>query len=104
MVIDASFGFYRWSVNYVLPGTLFLINLILIILVFANRRGWSGYMIYQILMIFIGLIPFGLIKLNIVTAPVLSQIAFLSSVILFLGTLIIGGRTAVNELKRRFHL
>ena len=104
LVIDYIFGFYRWSVNYVLPGTLLLINLILMILIFVNRRNWSSYIILQLLSVFLGIIPLILERVGVITNPILPEIAFISSILLFLGTLIIGGRTALNELKRRFHI
>jgi hypothetical protein len=58
----------------------------------------------QLIMIIIGLIPVVLINIGIVKNPIVSEIAFLSSLIVFLGTLILGGRTAREELKRRFHI
>lgn len=104
LIIDVVFGFLRWSVNFVLPGMLFVINFAMLLLMLINRRNWQSYMILQILSIIIGLVPLGLIYMGIVTRPILSEIAFISSVMVFLGTLIIGGGTARSELKRRFHI
>jgi len=42
--------------------------------------------------------------LHIVTRPLLSLIALVSSGVLFLGTVLLGDRRAKNELKRRFHI
>ena len=102
--IDAVTGFYGWSVNFVLPGAMLLLDLVFFVLMCANSRNWQGYMLYQIFMIVLGLIPIGLIESGIVTHPLMSEIAFLSAVIVFLGTLIIGGHNAREELKRRFHI
>lgn len=41
---------------------------------------------------------------HIVTDPIVSIVALNVSVILLLGTVIIGGRRARVELKRRFHI
>ncbi len=102
--IDAVTGFYGWSVNFVLPGAMLLLDLVFFVLMCANSRNWQGYMLYQIFMIVLGLIPIGLIESGIVTHPLMSEIAFLSAIIVFLGTLIIGGHNAREELKRRFHI
>ena len=39
-----------------------------------------------------------------ITSPVLSEIACSISILVFLGMVILGGRTARSELKRRFHI
>ena len=55
-------------------------------------------------MIFLSAIPLLLMWLDIVTETFISGLAFAVSVLLFLGTLIIGDRRARSELKRRFHV
>jgi hypothetical protein len=104
LLLDSYTGFNGWSVDYVLPGAILLVNLVLIILMFANSRNWQGYMASQLLMLLIGIIPVVLINIGVVKHPVVSEIAVLSCIIVFLGTLILGGRTAREELKRRFHI
>ena len=104
VVIDACYGFYGWSINYILPAALFVINFALILLMIINHRNWQSYMMLQIFSIFIGCIPLWFIHIGLVTHPLLSEIAFLSSVVLFLGTLIVGGSAARSELKRRFYI
>ena len=104
LVIDIATGFHGWSVNYVLPGGLFFINFGLILLMIVNRRNWQSYMVYQIAGILIGIVPIIMIYAGIVTVPIFSELAFGSSVLLFLGTLIFGGREARTELSRRFHI
>ena len=104
VLIDVVTGFRGWSVNFLIPGTLLLIDLVLIILMMVNHRNWQSYMIYQLLIIFIGIVPLILIKTGVVTRPILSEVAFMSAVLVFLGTLIIGGQEAIAELKRRFHV
>ena len=55
-------------------------------------------------MIVLSLLPFLFYELGILTEPFVSLIALAASVFLFVGTLIIGGRRASAELKRRFHV
>lgn len=104
VLIDYCTGFHGWSLDYILPSSLFVINVALILLMIINHRNWQSYMILQIFSIFIGCIPILFIYIGLVHVPLLSEIAFLSSVVLFLGTLIVGGSAARNELKRRFYI
>ena len=85
--IDWVVGYRGWSVNYVLPSGIMLIDVGIIVC-----------------MIIFSIVPLILCALNIITVPVLSLIASGFSVFLFLGTLIIGDRRARVELKRRFHI
>ncbi|MDD6350935.1 MAG: DUF6320 domain-containing protein [Lachnospiraceae bacterium] len=102
--IDVLTGFHRWSINFVLPGSMLLVDLAFIIFMIINRKNWSGYMLYQLLMIVIALIPFILIMTHVVTHPIVSEIAILSAILVFLGTLILGGAAARTEIQRRFFL
>ncbi|MDD6449954.1 MAG: DUF6320 domain-containing protein [Lachnospiraceae bacterium] len=101
--IDLLTGFHRWSVNYVLPGSMLLVDLAFIVFMIINRKNWSGYMLYLILMIVIALIPLILILIHVVTRPLVSEIAILSAILVFLGTLILGGAAARTEMRRRFY-
>ena len=102
--IDYLTGYKGWSLDYVLPLGVLLIDLALLILTLVNRRNWQSYMMAQILAILLSLIPVGLRLGGIIKFPYLVWIAFGTSVFLFLGTLIIGDRRARTELKRRFHV
>lgn len=102
--IDWVVGYRGWSVNYALPSGIMLIDVGIIVCMIINRRNWQSYMMWQIFMILCSLIPLILQVAGVITAPLLSLLAFASSVFLFLGTLIIGDRRARVELKRRFHI
>lgn len=104
LVADITTGFNRWSVNYVFPGMIFTFNVGLLILMLINRRRWHSYMIYQILSIVIAAVPVALVYAHIVTFPILSELAFGSCLVVFVGTIIFGGREATMELSRRFHI
>jgi len=104
IIIDVETGFYGWSLNYVFPSGILLTDLIIVMLMLTNLKNWQSYMIMQICMIVTSLVPVALWIAGIITAPVLTMIAVVVSVLLFLGAVIIGGRTAQGELKRRFHI
>ena len=104
ILIDFVIGYHGWSVNFVLPGGLLLVDAFILALMFINRRNWQSYIMLEIGMIFLSAVPLLLRWLNIVTETFISGFAFAVSVFLFLGTLIIGDRRARSELKRRFHV
>lgn len=104
IAIDFVFGYRGWAVNYVLPSAILFIDAAVLILMIANRRNWQSYMMPQLFMILCSIVPLVLYAVGIVTAPLLTGIAFAVSAALFLGTLIIGDRRARTELRRRFHI
>lgn len=104
LLIDYVTGYRGWSVNFVVPAAIMLMDVGVIILMIVNFRNWQSYLLFQIFLILCSLIPLILIALGVVTSPGLSELAFGCSVFLFLGTLIIGDRRARVELKRRFHV
>ena len=104
VVIDFVAGYNGWSVNYVLPSGILLVDAAIIVLMIVNNKGWQSYLMWQIFMILCSLVPLILYFAGIVTHPELTLVALGCSVFLFLGTVIIGDRRARVELKRRFHV
>lgn len=101
---DFVSGYRGWSVNYALPSGVLFIDLAIFVLMFTNRRNWQSYIMWEILMIFCSILPLIFSLVGIATAPFLGELAFVVSVLLFVGTMIIGDRRARTELKRRFHI
>ena len=104
ILVDEVLGYEGWSVNYIFPVAMILTDVAVLLLMLINRRNWQSYLIFQLGMIVLGLIGLLFIFLGWITSPLLTQIAFCFSVFIFLGSVILGGRTAKNELKRRFHI
>lgn len=104
LCIDYLTGYSRWSLDYVLPIGILAIDLMLLILVLVNRRNWQSYMMSQILMILLSVIPVILYLSGVIHFPYLAWAALAASAFLFLGTLILGDQRARTELKRRFHI
>lgn len=102
--IDYLVGFYRWSVNYVLPLAIIFMDVMILILVIVNRKHWQSYIIMELFMVLISGAVFIVYWLHIMTTPVVAIVSLYASLFLFLGTVIIGGRKARVELKRRFHI
>lgn len=104
ILIDVVIGYNGWSVNFVLPGGLLFVDAFILAIMFLNRRNWQSYIMLELFMILLSALPLLLIGLGIITDTFVSGLAFAASVLLFLGTLIIGDRRARSELKRRFHV
>ena len=103
VMLDVVTGFGKWSLNYCLPGALLLFNVLIVITMFINHRRWESYTWLPLLSIAFAILPLVFMKYDLVTDPVVSEIAFISSVLLFLVGLILGGTKARQELRRRFH-
>jgi hypothetical protein len=102
--IDYLTGFNGWSLNYVLPSGILLLDVCILVIMAVNFRNWQSYMILQLLMILISVVPVVLLAVEIVDVPYPAVAAMAVSVFIFLGTLIIGDDRARTELKRRFHI
>jgi hypothetical protein len=102
--IDFLTGYKGWSLCYVMPIAILALDLTLVVLMLVNRRNWQSYMMPQILTILLSLIPVILRKAGPMRSRYLVWIAFFASVVLFVGTLILGDQRARTELKRRFHI
>ena len=97
--IDFLTGYKGWSVNYIFPAGIILVDIGILVLMAVNRRNWQSYMMLQIFMILLILVAVGVIDF-----PYFAVAAFGVSFFIFLGTVIIGDQRARTELKRRFHL
>lgn len=103
-VIDHVLGNNGWSIDYAFPVALMAVDVTVLVLIIFNRRNWQSYLSFQIAMILFSLIPVILSALGYMRVPILAYLALAVAVFLFLGTVIIGGKRAMTELKRRFHM
>lgn len=104
ILVDFVIGYHGWSVNYVLPSCVVVLDIGIAVLMLVNRRNWQSYIMWQLLML---LVSGGMILLcffGIITNPYVVGVAVLVTVFLFLGTVIFGDRRARVELYRRFHI
>lgn len=104
VLIDYVCGFAHWSVDYVVPAALLMVDLMIIALMFVNFRNWQSYLLFQIFMILCSGACVVLSLIGVIKHPAMSYLVFGLSCMLFLASFIIGGKRASNELKRRFHV
>jgi len=106
LLVAADFfvGYNGWSVNYVLPSGILLLDAGILIFIVVNKKNWQSYIMLELFTVICGGVMLGLCMFGVVTNAVMSVVAFNVSLILFLGTVIIGGQRARVELRRRFHI
>ena len=102
--IDFLTGYKGWSVNFIYPSGIILLDVGILILMAVNRRNWQSYMMLQLLTVVLGVAAVILVAVGIIDFPYLAIASFAISVFIFLGTVIIGDKRARTELKRRFHI
>lgn len=103
-IMDKMLGDYGWSFNYVQPALIISANLLIFILILTHPHGWQSYVMTQLLLVLISLAAVPLILAHQVTHPLISAIAIGSSVLCFIGTIILGGSRTKEEIYRRFHI
>ena len=79
-------------------------DIAILVVMIINFRNWQSYMMTQILMILLSIIPLVLLAVGVIDNKYMAIAAMAASLFLFLGTLIIGDKRARTELQRRFHI
>ena len=104
IIIDFVTGYRGWSVDYVMPAGILLVDTIIIGCMIGNRRNWQSYIMWQLFMILCSFFPAGLFIVGLERSGLIAFLPLSVSAALFLGTMIIGGNRAHTELRRRFHI
>lgn len=104
LIIDTETGFYRWSLNYVIPAEILAADIIILILMLTNLKNWQSYIVMEIAALAAAAVMLVLWAAGAVTSPVVSIIAFGVSALMAMAAVVIGDRKAKSELKRRFHI
>ena len=104
VALDYIIGFVGWSLTYALPCAVIAIDVGIVVMIFINKRNWQSYIMPEIFMLLVCLAGIILLALGVITNSIALVIALDCSILLFIGTVIIGGRRARMELKRRFHI
>ncbi len=104
MVLDYVLGFKGWSFAFILPAAIVVLDVIMLVLMLINRRYYQEYLVMEILLIVLSVIPLTLYFIGLTHILSVALLALVASGILFVGTLIIGGPKSNAELSRRFHV
>ena len=102
---DVLTGYHGWGFNFVMPTALLFWDIaILILMLFINRRSWHSYIMDQLTALLACAVMVVLMLLDIITFPYYAFGVQVFTILMFIGTVIIGDRKAREELKRRFHV
>lgn len=104
IAIDFITGYRGWSLDYILPSGIIVMDIIIIICMAINRKNWQSYLMWQLLMVLCSMLPILLYVTGMEKNGLMVVLPMTASLALFLGTRILGGRRAKIELKRRFHI
>lgn len=104
VAVDVIIGYRGWSVDYVLPAGVLLIDGIILGCMIWNRRNWQSYIMWQLFTLLFSLLPPLLYRTELGHNFYLALLPPGVTLALFLGTMIIGDRRARLELRRRFHI
>ena len=105
-LIEADFltGNRGWGVNFAMPTAVLIWDIaIVILMLFINRRNWQSYIIDELTALVACGVMLVLMFMKVITFPYYAFGVQVITVLLFVGTLILGDRKAREELKRRFH-
>ncbi len=104
VLIDIILGFNGWSLNYVVPGVFVLIDVAVLILMLVNSRNWQSYIPLQILVVLLSFSSLLFYGTQFMTEWIPAMTGFFVVCVIFVCTLLVGGKRAKSEIKRRFHI
>ncbi|HBA97345.1 MAG TPA: zinc ribbon domain-containing protein, partial [Lachnospiraceae bacterium] len=104
VVIDFALGFSGWSFNIGIPLIILLLDVVILICMVINHENWQTYLLMQVFTIIMSIIHMVLYLAGRVTGPVIPWVTFGVSTVIFTSCLVIGGKKAENELKRKFYI
>lgn len=102
--IDYKTGFKAWSMDLSIPIILMIANLTMLILTIVSHRKYIKYVIYQLILFCLSMIPFLFVYENLIQNKILTYIASGISILNFGLCLILCSKDIKEELVRKFHL
>ena len=102
--IDYELGFKGWSIDIAIPIIILVANVTMLILTIITHKRFLKYVIYQLLIVIISMIPIVLVSENIVKNEVLSIIASGISILNLIFSLILSARDWKEAIVRKFHM
>lgn len=102
--IDFLTGYYRWSVNYVIPFLIIAASLTLTLMILIRPMKYRAFTIYQLVIAVLGTMSvlLWLLGWSRVEWPV--ETAAFMAILCFAVTLVFSWRRTKSELKKRFHV
>ena len=103
--IDYIIGYSGWSVNLSIPIIIMVANTTMFVLTISSFHKYK-YAIYQLIIFVLSVIPLGILVFsdNIITEPLFTIISSSIAVFTFIFSLILCGKSIIEELDRRLHM
>lgn len=104
IAIDFVLGYRGWAVEYFLPGGIIIMDTVILICMFINRRCWHSYIVWLLSMLVCSVIPIVLLVSHLARYWYLAYMPMVFTAVILLGVFVIGGKRASDEMVRRFHI
>ena len=104
--IDHIIEYSGWSINLAIPIIVMVANVTIFILTIVSVNRYYKYAIYQLIIFILSMVQLVILVFtdNIITIPVFTIIASGIAVFTFVFSMILCGRSIVEELDRRLHM
>lgn len=104
--IDYTIGYRGWAINLAIPIIFSIANITIFILTLVSLKRYYKYAIYQLIIFLLSIIPLiiDIASDNIIKTPIFTIISSSIAVFVFIFSLILCGRSILEELNRRLHM
>lgn len=104
--IDYTIGYRGWAINLAIPIIFSIANITIFILTLVSLKRYYKYAIYQLIIFLLSIIPLiiAIVSDNIIKTPIFTIISSSIAVFVFIFSLILCGRSILEELNRRLHM
>lgn len=104
--IDYTIGYSGWAINLAIPIIFSIANITIFVLTLVSLKRYYKYAIYQLIIFLLSIIPLiiAIVSDNIIKTPIFTIISSSIAVFVFIFSLILCGRSILEELNRRLHM
>ncbi|MDD4850029.1 MAG: DUF6320 domain-containing protein [Gemmiger sp.] len=104
VLCDAFVGFPGFSIEYVIPVFCSVTLILNFILAFVNKCFTENGLVYLLMNILVGIIPYIIYIFNDLTMPLAWAVCLVISVITFVGLVVFKGKLLFVEIQKRLHM
>jgi len=104
LLLDLKLGWYRWSVNFVIPGLIMAAALAISLFIWIRPVRYRSFTIYQFVIAVIGILALILWFSGLSEVEWTAEAAAMVSLLCFLTITVFSWKCTRNELRKRFHL
>ena len=104
--IDYILGYSGWAINLAIPIIIMVANITILVLTVVSVHRYYKYALYQLIIFVLSMIPLFIFFAfpGVIVAPIFMIISSSIAVFTFVLSLILCGRSIIDELDRRLHM